>query len=180
MGFSEAYENVSQFEGGYVNNPKDRGGPTKYGITEEVARANGYTGDMKDLPRDTAKNMAKVQYWDMIKGDDISEFSQAIAHELFEIGFNCGVSTAARFLQRSLNVFNRERRDYGDIKVDGVVGPVTVLTLKVFLKKRGAQGELVLLRAINCLQGEYYVNITENREQDEEFVFGWYLNRIAI
>ena len=56
--------NIEQFlnelirrEGGYVNNPADRGGATKYGITEAVARQNGYKGHMKDLPESLARDI---------------------------------------------------------------------------------------------------------------------------
>jgi lysozyme family protein len=50
-------------EGGYSNHPADRGGPTRYGITEAVARAHGYTGPMSLLPRDEAAAINRRLYW---------------------------------------------------------------------------------------------------------------------
>ncbi|EJY0890163.1 hypothetical protein OE991_005197, partial [Escherichia coli] len=46
------FDEVLGKEGGYVNHPDDKGGPTKWGITEKVARAHGYRGDMRDLTRE--------------------------------------------------------------------------------------------------------------------------------
>jgi len=50
-------------EGGYVDNPDDKGGPTRWGVTEKVARAHGYTGHMRDLPRATAVAIFEADYW---------------------------------------------------------------------------------------------------------------------
>ena len=50
-------------EGGYVSNPADKGGPTCFGITEAVARANGYSGAMRQLPREGAAAIYKRLYW---------------------------------------------------------------------------------------------------------------------
>src|SRR3546814_10787624 len=49
--------------GGYVDHPNDRGGPTNFGITQAVARANGYLGEMRKLPRETAKAFYRAIYW---------------------------------------------------------------------------------------------------------------------
>lgn len=59
MNIEEYLEELIKHEGGYVNNPADRGGATKYGITEAVARANGFKGNMRDLPLDVAKAIYK-------------------------------------------------------------------------------------------------------------------------
>ena len=50
----ELIDELIEREGGYVNHPADRGGPTRFGITEAVARAHGYAGPMKWLPREEA------------------------------------------------------------------------------------------------------------------------------
>ncbi len=54
MDVDELIEALIEREGGYSNHPSDRGGPTKYGITEAVARAHGFSGAMRNLPRDEA------------------------------------------------------------------------------------------------------------------------------
>lgn len=56
-------EELIDREGGYVNHPSDRGGATKYGITEAVARAHGYSGAMRDLPRAEAAAIYRRLYW---------------------------------------------------------------------------------------------------------------------
>ena len=50
-------------EGGNVNHPADKGGPTYFGITEAVARALGFAGAMKNLPRDEAAAIYRRLYW---------------------------------------------------------------------------------------------------------------------
>jgi lysozyme family protein len=180
MSFAYAFEHTIGLEGGYSDNPNDRGGKTKYGITEKVARAHGYKGDMKDLPLDTAKAIAKSQYWDTLRLDDVCVLSPTVAHELFDTGYNTGVGVAGQFLQRTLNALNRKASDYGDVTVDGIVGPLTVACLREFLKRRGKTGEKVLLTALNALQGSRYIEISESRPDNEAFTFGWFANRVSV
>lgn len=66
-----------------------------------------------------------------------------------------------------------------DIAIDGKIGPATIGALKAFLAKRGKDGETVLMRALNSLQGARYLELTEKREKNETFTFGWMLNRVA-
>ena len=58
------------------------------------------------------------------------------------------------------------------------MGPSTLKALNAYLTKRGTQGELVLLRALNCLQGAFYIELVERRYKDEVFIYGWLLNRV--
>lgn len=178
--FTESWIATGKEEGEYSDNPHDAGGKTRWGITEQVARAHGYKGDMKDLPRDVARSIAKQQYWDLMRLDEIAALSRPIAKEMFDTGFNAGQATVVKFLQRLLNVLNRMEQDYPDITADGLMGKISVASLRAFLAKRGTQGELVMLRGLNCLQGEYYVDITEGRKQNESFVFGWLSQRVSI
>ncbi|MBY0581549.1 MAG: hypothetical protein K2P68_01345 [Sphingomonas sp.] len=166
-------------EGDYSNHPSDRGGPTRWGITEAVARQQGYSGDMRQLPRAEAAAIYKRLYWLRPGFAAVQPIAPKIASELFDTGINMGVGTAGQFLQRALNALNRNGRDFADLKVDGNVGPGTLSALSRFMAVRGAQGEAVLLKALDALQGERYVNLAESRPANEDFVFGWLSNRIG-
>ena len=167
-------------EGGYSNHPADRGGPTKFGITEAVARAHGYAGSMRDLTRSEAAAIYKRLYWMRPRFDQVAKRSDAIAEELFDSGVNMGPAVAATFLQRALSALNRDRKDYADLVPDGRVGPATLAALDTFLELRGkSSGETVLLRALDALQGERYIRLAERRPANEAFLYGWLANRIG-
>lgn len=166
-------------EGGYVDHPADRGGPTCFGITQAVARANGWTGRMRDLPRPVAVTIYRKLYWVQPRFDAVAAQAPAVAAELFDTGANMGPKVAAGFLQRALNALNRGARDYADIAVDGSIGPATLGALAGFLGQRGAAGETVLLKALEALQGERYLHLAEARPANEAFLYGWLANRIG-
>ena len=166
-------------EGGYVNHPADRGGPTRYGITEAVARAHGYGGAMAALPREDAAAIYRRLYWLRPKFDEVAERSPRLAVELFDTGANMGPAVAATFLQRALTALNRNGKDYPDLVPDGRIGVRTLAALDAFLKARGRSGETVILRAIEALQGERYLRLAERRPSNEAFLYGWLANRIG-
>ena len=88
-------------EGGFSDNPADRGGATRWGITERVARANGYAGDMRALPRETAAAIYRRLYWQRPGYDRVAAAMPLIAAELFDTGINMGPKVATGFLQRA-------------------------------------------------------------------------------
>jgi lysozyme family protein len=178
--FERALAHTTGLEGGYSNHPSDSGGQTRYGITEKVARAFGYGGPMAELPFELATRIYKEQYWDPLLLDEVSSLSLPLAMELFDSAVNVGVPTASRWLQRSLNVLNRQQVDFGDVVVDGRVGRVTLAALRAYLTKRKSEGETVLLRVLNSLQGAFYVELAERREKDEDFIYGWFRTRVVI
>lgn len=175
----DVIEEVLRREGGYVNDPSDAGGATNFGITQATARQNGYTGDMRALPRALAKEIYLRQYVAAPGFGAIATISPAIAAELVDTGVNMGPGVAAEFLQRALNALNDQGRLYPDIAVDRDIGPATLRSLKAFLDRRGAEGAAVLLKALNCLQGERYVALAEKRQANEAFLFGWLRTRVA-
>ena len=164
-------------EGGYCNHPADRGGPTRYGITQGVARTNGYPGDMRNFPRAQAEDIYRRLYWTRPAFDQIAPRAPKIAEELFDTGVNMGPAVAATFLQRALNALNRGATDYSDMTLDGRIGPATLTALEAFLARRKPGGETVLLKAIEALQGERYVALAETRPANEAFLYGWLANR---
>ena len=174
----ELIEELIEREGGYVDHPADRGGPTCFGITEAVARANGYHGAMERLPREQAGAIYRRLYWLRPRFDEVAKLAPAVAAELFDTGANMGPSVAATFLQRALTALNRNGRDYPDLVPDGQVGPATIAALEAFLAlRRQALGEAVLLRALQALQGERYIRLAERRPANEAFLYGWLANR---
>ena len=110
--FDNAFDLLIGNEGGYVNNPKDPGGETNWGITRAVAVDNGYAGSMKSMPKETAKQIYKKMYWDELQCDQLGF---VVAFQLFDAGVNHGNSQAVKFLQRALSVAD-----------DGVIGAKTI------------------------------------------------------
>ncbi|MEG3148654.1 glycosyl hydrolase 108 family protein [Sphingomonas sp. ZT3P38] len=178
MSINSAIEDVLSKEGGYVNDSRDAGGETNFGITIGTARAAGYTGPMRDLPRDRAFEIYRRQYVVAPGFDRIAVLSMPIAAELVDTGVNMGPKVPGVFLQRALNALNNGGKDYSDVVADGAVGPATIGALQAFLRKRGAEGERRLLALLNALQGERYVSLAEGRVANEAFMYGW-LARVA-
>jgi lysozyme family protein len=166
-------------EGGYVNHPADTGGATRWGVTEAVARAHGYRGNMRFYPREEAVAVYRRIYWLRPGFDRVAALAPRLAAEMFDTGINMGPDVAAGFLQRALNALNRGGSDYPDLLVDRRIGDLTIAALAAFLALRGAPGETVLLKALEALQGERYVSLAEQRPANEAFLYGWLANRIG-
>ena len=112
--FDDCFEELLRHEGGFVDNSAlgDRGGPTKYGVTQAEARDAGYTGTMAYLPLSTAKRIYEARYWTAVRAE---ELPAELRYVMFDSAVNSGPGQAVRWLQDAL-----------DVRVDGVLGPVTV------------------------------------------------------
>lgn len=172
-------DGVIAVEGGYVDHPNDPGGATKYGITQAVARANGYTGHMRDLPRSTAFQIYYTRYVVGPNFDDISIIDEKVAEELIDTGVNAGQQRAAEFFQEALNSLNSRGADYPDVKVDGDIGPASLNAFRAFKKRRGATATVIMLRALDALQGAHYMRLARDNSKFESFLNGWLLHRIG-
>lgn len=112
MTFDQAFDRLIGHEGGYSNHPADPGGETMWGVTARVARANGYAGPMRDLPREKAKAIYRRLYWDAVKADQLPA---VVRFDVFDGAVNSGVEQSAKWLQRASGAV-----------ADGIVGPKTV------------------------------------------------------
>lgn len=179
MAVESLIEDVIGREGGYSNHPADKGGPTRWGVTQTVARANGYQGDMREYPRENAIAVYRRLYWQAPGFDRIAAKAPKIAEELFDTGVNMGPATAIGFFKRALNALNRGGTDFADIGTAPLIDDAAIAALTAYLAKRGEAGEAVLLKAIEALQGERYIALSERRPANEAFVYGWIANRIG-
>ena len=112
MTFDLCIAKLLKHEGGFVDHPSDPGGATNYGITQAVACANGYQGDMRSLPLETAKQIYKKLYFDAV---GIVNLPPDVQFTVFDAAVNSGPKQAAKWLQRSVGVED-----------DGVIGHVTI------------------------------------------------------
>lgn len=180
MNKDEIFNAILEKEGGYVNHPDDKGGPTNWGITQVTARAHGYDGDMQKLTRQQALDILNADYWIAPRFDHVAEISTAIAEKLCDAGVNMGPVLPGKWLQRWLNAFNHRGVLYPDLITDGVIGPRTLNALSHYVIRRGSEGELVLLRALNCSQGQYYLELAEKSEANKSFIYGWLRARTYV
>ena len=151
-------DDVLRREGGYVNHPKDRGGPTKYGITQ--ANLDAWLASQASVRRiheDTARLIYRRNYYLAPK---IDQLPPALQPFLFDCAVNHGPSRAVKFLQRAC-----------EAKPDGRIGPATLAQVD----KYAPEG---LIRAMIDLRRNFYLNIVRNDPSQKVFLRGW-LNRLA-
>jgi len=65
-------------------------------------------------------------------------------------------------------------------RFNGIYGPATLNALKTYLAKRGKEGERVLVRVLNIMQGQRYIEICERNPSQEQFFYGWIANRVSL
>ena len=180
MTVDEMIDGILEREGGYVDHPSDPGGRTNWGITERVARANGYSGSMRALPKATARDIYRKQYVVAPGFLPIAEVDTAIAEEVIDSGVNAGPRRAALWFQQALNAFNRSGKDFADIAEDGDIGPRTMGAFHALRRKRGsALTRQLMLKALNGLQFRHYYELADGNPKFEDFMPGWVRTRIG-
>lgn len=174
-------DGILEREGGFVNHPSDPGGATNWGITQRVARANGYTGDMRNLPKQTAREIYRREYIEKPGFLGLAEIDTLVAEEVIDSGVNVGSQRAATWFQQALNVLNRRQKDYEDVVEDGVIGPRTLAAFGALQKKRGiSTTRRLMLKALNGLQFMHYYSLAKDKNSKfQDFMPGWIDGRIG-
>lgn len=180
MTVDEMIDGILDREGGFVDHPSDPGGATNFGITERVARAHGYRGPMRDLPKATAKAIYRREYIEKPGFLGICEIDAVVGEEVVDSGVNAGQSRAAKWYQTALNLFNRRGVDYRDVVIDGQIGPATLAAHRALMAKRGAKDARdMLIDALDGLQFGHYASLSADNSKFEDFMPGWVRSRIG-
>jgi len=135
-------------EGGYVNDPNDHGGETKYGISKRQYP----TLDIRDLTIEEAQEIYRVDYWDEHR---CGELPIALGLFVFDAVVNHHPKTAVMFLQHSLGT-----------KADGIIGPNTI--------RHALNSDIhaTLIKMLTARANFYYSLITSDSSQ-AKFQNGW-------
>lgn len=146
-----------KFEGGYVNNPNDKGGPTNMGITlakfREVYGKHKTVSDLKNLTEVQWETIFRKYFWDLIKGDEIK--NQSVANIICDWAFMSGVYLASKRVQRILGVVQ-----------DGKIGPKTINAIN----KTEAKS---LFDKIKAARLAHFDAIVRARKNQAVFLTGW-------
>lgn len=154
--FNDYLQVILKHEGGYVDNPSDPGGETKYGISKR-----SYPGlDIKNLTIEDASSIYYNDYWLKLNIDGIN--NEDLKLQLFDMVVNAGIKTSIKLLQHILGVIE-----------DGVVGPVTIDKICLYHLNRGDIVEDYKTARIN-----YYNKLVEKNPKLKVFIKGW-INRVA-
>lgn len=187
MPFDKAYDITMGYEGGYANDPADRGGETYKGISRRWhpkwpgwVLIDGYKKKnpgkipsilYKDIILDQlTRAFYKSEYWDKPRFNKVDNISPHIAERLFDVGINVGLTRVSRWFQEALNLLNRNQKYYQDIKVDGGIGKITLGVLVEALK---VNPEHRILNVISIFQGSHYKDLMMRDKTQERFV-GWF------
>lgn len=187
--FADVARVVLNFEGGYSDHPDDKGGKTKYGITESTLRSAQQKGwvpehlKIQDITQEHALAIYERGYWLPIRGDELPEPLDLI---LFDAAVNHGPGGAVRFLQESLNAILKGK----PLVIDGSLGPLTMKALKMVEVKSGyltwknpELEEHFLLRylCVDILMNrtEFYTHLAHSDPSQRTFFRGWIHHRVV-
>jgi lysozyme family protein len=155
--FLKAFDYLMYHEGGYVKDPSDAGGETKFGISK---RSYPHL-NIRDLTRDQVRQIYFVDFWMKARCEEIVD--ENIAIKFFDLAVHCGIPQAVKLLQRAL------RAAGANVVEDGIIGPITS-------KAINEADPTDLLAALKSEAAGYYRLIASTNPSQQKFINGW-LNR---
>lgn len=165
---------VYKDEGGYVNDKTDRGGETNYGVTINVARANGYLGPMKDFPKhcyDKPVCADKIYSQKYVKApgfEPMLSVEPAIADKLINTGINMGPAWPTSWFQLAIASSGIP------VSTDARMGPKTVAAYRKMQAKFGkVRACNIVLDAMIAGQRTRYDRIIRSNPSQAKFRNGW-------
>lgn len=181
--FERAYSQLSEIEGGLSDHPSDSGGKTAYGWTYDTAKEAGWKGlkskFLKEFKLKDSKNLIQSHYWIRLRLQEIAEKCENVSFQILDFAFHAGEDKSIKAFQKGLNLFNRRQKDYEDIKEDGIIGDKTIGAFKGLITARNQATTGKLLTAFLTVEHGHHLNtVAEKWEKNEDFMVGWYLNRI--
>lgn len=188
--FEIAYAPLKQFEGGYDNDPDDRGGETYAGIArnfypkwsgwklvDQIKRTNKTKSAINKACaadhylQDLVAAWYKREWFDAL---GLADMPQILANELFEQAVNLGKAGSGKKVQIICNAYNRTKNNeplFADLIVDGAIGPKTLSALKLILANKSDAESLV--HALNCMQGAHYLELAAKKPSQRKYTVGW-------
>lgn len=146
---------VLRHEGGYVNDPNDSGGETKYGISKRTYPSL----DIKNLTVDQASQIYYRDWWTRFKYGQITNLG--IAQKILDTSINLGAGRAHKLIQQCLQV-----NGFPNIVNDGNLGPISLAAINKC-------DPTTLLASFRQAQATYYKAIVSAHPEDQKFLKGW-------
>lgn len=156
MTIDEMIDDILRREGGYVDHPDDRGGPTNFGVTQKTLDSLGINKIVEDLTKSEAVAIYKTEYF---YSPQIDTLDDKIHPVMLDMSVNHGPKNAIRILQKSIAYAGFV------ITIDGVIGNQT----------RGLS-PYVTVAEITSQRVKFYAEIVANDHSQAVFLKGW-LNR---
>ena len=157
--FDQIIDRVLAHEGGYVDDPDDPGGETKYGISKKAyPKVN-----IKGLTKEDAKGIYKKDYWDRYK---MEKLPPELRYIYYDMVINMGIRNAGKVLQKAANSKNSKANR---VKIDGMVGPATLKAVKRVEAER--------LRSERVL---YYARLVIRKPVQYKYWYGWFKRSIEV
>ena len=154
--YTKLVPKIKKWEGGFSNNPKDKGGATNKGVTLATYRMvygkNKTVNDLKNISDKEWEHIFKIYYWDKWKGDDIK--NQSIADILVDWVWMSGCGTIKKI------------QELFGLKADGIVGQKTISCIN-------SQNQEEAFKKIWNRRKKFYDSLVARNPPQKVFLKGW-------